>query len=201
MSIVQVVAAVNNEERAVGWVSFQPDGSVSVGLSDKTFVTPQFSKQNFVWNANNQQTLEFLVPNNSDSLQLVRNPHLTSHPPNYFHLRENGKDELWAGIADIAIMLEQDRRIPWVRFVSKQFSELKLASTPRGLAKTTIRKVELENPDASVCLAVDFLHQKGDEPPEWVSKNLQGATGGVKVDINAFATKPQISTLAWLHHC
>lgn len=201
MSIIQIVAVSNNEERSVGRVSHQPDGSVSVGLSDKTFVTPQFSNRNFVWNADNRQTLEFLVANNSDSLQLIRNPHLTFHPPNYFHLRENGKDELWAGIADVAIMLEQDGRVPWVRFVSKQFSELKLASTPRDLSKTIIRKIEIENPDVSVCLAIDFLHKKGVDPPEWVSKNLQGATGGVEIDINAFSTKPQISTLVWFHHC
>lgn len=199
MSVTKIVAEVKNEERAVGWISFQPDGSVSIGLSDKTFVTPQFNSRNFVWNVNNRQTVEYLVPSKPGSLHPVRNPHLTFHPPNCFHLRENGKQKLWEGIADVAIMLEEDGRVPWVRFVSKQFSELKIVGTPRSSLKTDIRKIELDNPESSICIAVDFLQTKGEAPPEWVSNRIRGATGGVAIDVHLFPTKPQVSTLAWLH--
>jgi hypothetical protein len=198
--IVQVVAELNGLDRAVGWVSQQPDGSVSVGLSDRTFVAPNFRARNFVWNAYNRVPLEYAVSHDPQALEPVSNPHLTFHPPIYFHLRENGRDELWAGIADVAIMLEQEGRVPWVRFVSKPFKELKAPNAPRDPARTTIRRVRVPIEDCSIGLAIDFERRPGEPPPEWVTRNLVGATAGVGIDIHTCVLAPQISTLAWFHY-
>jgi hypothetical protein len=199
--IVQVIATFNELERSVGWVSLQPDGAVSVGLSDRTFVAPSFRARDFLWNAYNRVTLEYRVAHDPVGLEPVLNPHLTFHPPIYFHLRENGKDELWAGIADVAIMLEQDGRVPWVRFVSKPFTELNPASPPRDASRTTIQKVSVPSTDCSIGLGIDFAPRPGEAPPEWVTRNLVGATAGVGIDIHTCILPPQIPTLAWLHHC
>lgn len=199
--IVQVNAAFGNSERSVGWVSFQPDGAISVGLSDRTFVAPNFRSRNFVWNAYNRVTLDYVVANDPAALEPVLNPHLTFHPPIYFHLRQNGKDELWAGIADVAIMLQQEGRVPWVRHVSKPFAELKSASAPRDPSKTDVKTINLQTSDCSIGLGLDFVRREGESPPEWVTRNLSGATGGVGIDIHVCSVPAQDSTLVWLHHC
>ncbi|MBA4064921.1 MAG: hypothetical protein C0501_14640 [Isosphaera sp.] len=146
-------------------------------------------------------TLAYHVAHEPAVLEPVLNPHLTFHPPIYFHLRENAKDELWAGIADVAIMLEQEGRVPWVRFVSKPFAELKPANPPRDPARTKIREVPIPSGDYSVGLGIDFVRRPEVPPPEWVTKNLVGATAGVGLDIHACVLPGQTSTLAWLHHC
>jgi len=197
---VQVVAAYKDSERSVGWVSLQPDGAVSVGLSDRTFVAPSFRARNFLWNVNNRVTLEYRVAHEPGAMEPVVNPHLTFHPPIYFHLRENNQVELWAGMADVAIMLEQDGIVRWVRFVSKPFTELKATGPLRDPSRTTIRKVSVPDTEHSIGLGVDFVRRPGEAPPEWVTKNLVGATAGVGIDIHTSILPPQTSTLAWLHH-
>ena len=145
--------------------------------------------------------MEYVVVHDPSTLEPVLNPHLTFHPPLYFHVRENGEDELWAGIADVAIMLEQDGRVPWVRFVSKPFTELNAVGPPRDPARTTIQRVALSSGDCSIGLGIDFARLEGVAPPEWVTRSLVGATAGVDIDIRTCILEPQVSTLAWLHHC
>ena len=110
--------------RTIGWVSLQPDSSISVGLSDRTFISPRFHARQFVWNACNRVSLQYLVLHSPEELVAVVNPHLSFHPPIYFHLRANQDEELFAGIADAAIMLAQDGHVPWVRFVSRSVDQL-----------------------------------------------------------------------------
>jgi hypothetical protein len=38
----------------VGWVSFQPDGSISFGLNDRAYISPKFKTQSMIWNAYNR---------------------------------------------------------------------------------------------------------------------------------------------------
>lgn len=198
---IQVCGTLDEVVRSVGWVSRQPDGAISVGLSDRTFVSPNFRSRDFLWNAYNRITLEYRIAHTPDALEPISNPHLTFHPPIYFHLREDRGPELWAGIADVWIMLTQERRVPWVRYVSKPFSELKIASAPRNPSITMIqKKVAVPNAECSIGLAVDFVHVDGGTPPEWVTNNFANASGGVDIDIRAEILHPQESTLVWLHH-
>jgi hypothetical protein len=43
----------------VGYVSFQADGSISFGLKDKTYVSPDLGARIGLWNAYNQVTIEY----------------------------------------------------------------------------------------------------------------------------------------------
>jgi hypothetical protein len=201
MSVVQVEAAYNGEKRSVGWISKQPDGAISVGLSDRTFVTPEFRSRNFVWNVDNRQTLEYVVPNHRDTMNPVKNPHLTFHPPIYFHLRENKKVELWAGIADVAVMLTEGGRVPWIRFVSNPFVDLRPISPPRRPEITTTERLDLDSDACSVCLGIDFVRRDSEDPPEWVSRNNSSAEFGVDIEIECHAVPAQVSTLNWYHQC
>jgi hypothetical protein len=93
--------AETTQSRAICWISLQQKGSISVGLNDRAFISPSFRNRKFLWNLYNRVTLKYMVPHTPDALEPVPNPHLTFHPPMYFHLLSNGKEELFAGIAEL----------------------------------------------------------------------------------------------------
>jgi hypothetical protein len=123
--MLAIVAATNEAEFRIAWINESANNSLSVGLADRAPVSPRFHARQFLWNAYNRVTLQYLVPGNTDDLLPVRNPHLTFHPPVYFHLRANDDEELFAGIADVRIMLEQDSVVPWIRFVARPVREMR----------------------------------------------------------------------------
>lgn len=194
--IVQATHA--QEERSISWISLQPDGAVSVGLVDRAFVSPRFHARQFVWNAYNRVAVQYLVPHSPNELRSVTNPHLTFHPPNYFHLKANEDAELFAGIADVEIMLDQDGQVPWLRFVSRPIAEVPVASTPRNAGRTSILTLPVSSPDVSVGLSVDFVRQ-GTQDSAGCTAVQFFAAGQFRLRVCCEALPPQEATLAWYH--
>jgi hypothetical protein len=192
------VVAEGIQPRSVGWISLQPDGSISVGLSDRTFVSPAFRARNFVWNLYNRVTLEYLVPHTPDTLEPVVNPHLTFHPPIYFHLRANGEEELFAGIAEPRLMLHDQETVPWLRFVSKPVSDLSAARPPRDPERTAIETVAVPSADGSIGLGIDFVRASHNEEPGFLLSRCFDC-GEHRIHVFVEALPPQVPTLAWYH--
>jgi hypothetical protein len=196
--LINVVA--DELERSIGWVSLQPDGSISVGLRDRTFVSPTFQARNFIWNFYNRVTLEYLITNSPETLRPVRNPHLTFHPPNYFHLRANDQEELFAGIAEPGLMLTQDERVPWIRFVSKPVRGIGPAQPPRNPSETTIKGFRVESSGCSIGLGIDFVRSSQSEVPGSLFSCCLDWHGH-RIHVFCEELAAQISTLAWYHQC
>ncbi len=185
-------------ERSIGWISFQPDGAISVGLTDRTFVSPKFRARKFLWNLYNRVTLEYLVAHSPEALESVNNPHLTFHPPIYFHLRANGQEELFAGIAEPRLMLEQDNRVPWIRFVSRPLHEIGTAKQPRDSEKSSVEKFSVPTTDCSIGFGVDFIRSTQVESSELLfSRCVDWKEHRVHVFCEVLPA--QISTLSWYH--
>ncbi|MBX9903357.1 MAG: hypothetical protein K2Y31_03300 [Burkholderiales bacterium] len=197
---VLLTATDGVKPRRIGWVSFQPDGSISVGLHDKTFVSPNFNAKNNVWNAYNRVAVEYLIRSDPSTLRPIRNPHLTFHPPIYFHLKANGSRALYEGIADLQIMLSQDGIVPWIRFVFKPVSELSLAGIPRRPDRVRFLSVATPDVNYSVGLGVDFVRLGLAVPPNGSVLDELIDWRGYRVRIHAALLKPQAATLAWIHH-
>jgi hypothetical protein len=51
------------------------DGSISVGVADRAFISPQFHARQFLWKIYNRVTVQFLVPDSQERLRPVTNPH------------------------------------------------------------------------------------------------------------------------------
>ncbi|MDP3716963.1 MAG: hypothetical protein Q8T13_04255 [Acidobacteriota bacterium] len=185
-------------ERSIAWISLQPDGAISVGLTDRAFVSPRFHARQFVWNAYNRVTLEYLVPHSPHELQAVTNPHLTFHPPVYFHLRANGDSELFAGIAEVEIMLAQEGHVPWIRFVSKPVSQISRSGNPRHSNRTESVKVPVESSDVSIGVAIDFVLPGAAGAAEAVAERFVDC-GQNRLHIRCELLPPQEPTLAWYH--
>jgi hypothetical protein len=169
-----------------------------VGLSDRAFISPRFHARQFVWNAYNRVVLEYLVPHSPQELQPVTNPHLTFHPPVYFHLRANDDTELFAGIAEVEIILQQDGRCPWLRFVSKPVRQLPVAGPPRNLARTSALRVSIPSVDCSVGLAVDFVPQGLDRPTDSSADEFVDC-GKYRLHVHCEILPAQEPTLSWYH--
>ena len=192
--------AETTQSRAICWISLQQKGSISVGLNDRAFISPSFRNRKFLWNLYNRVTLKYMVPHTPDALEPVPNPHLTFHPPMYFHLLSNGKEELFAGIAEPRLMLDESETVPWLRFVSKPISDLPATGVPRSPEKTTIETFVAPVSDCSIGLGIDFVRPDHGENHDclWGKHFVCG-----EHRIYAFAEllPPQLPTLIWYHQC
>ena len=196
--VLTINAATAVSEHTIGWISLQPDGDVSVGLADRAFISPLFHARQFVWNVYNRVTVEYLVPRSPERLRPVRNPHLTFHPPIYFHLRANNDEELFAGIAEVETMLAQDGRVPWVRFVSRPVREMEPASAPRDPERTTVLRVPIASTAVSVGLAVDFVRPGANAASGGLLEHFVDC-GKNRLHVMCEAREEQRPTLAWYH--
>jgi hypothetical protein len=185
-------------EHAIAWISLQPDGAISVGLSDRALVSPRFHARQFIWNAYNRVSVRYLVPHSPHELQAVSNPHLTFHPPIYFHLRANKDTELFAGIAEVEIMLAQDGHVPWVRFVSKPVHQMSVAGESRHPQRTRVLKVPIDSADVSVGVAVDFVRQDASRAAGVAAQEFLDC-GQNRLHIRCEVIAQQDATLAWYH--
>lgn len=196
--VLNVHAVEGETEYRVGWISLQPDGSVSVGLADRAFISPRFHARQFLWNAYNRVALQYLVPHSPNDLRAVTNPHLTFHPPIYFHLRANGDEELFAGIAEVEIMLAQDRHVPWLRFVSKPLADMSTAAPSRVPGRAVVMRVPVHSREASIGLSVDFVRRGFDDQAGSVAEQFVEA-GQNRLHVRCDVLPAQDPTLAWYH--
>lgn len=196
--VVLNVAAEPLEPRSVGWLSLQPDGSISVGLTDRAFVSPTFRARNFVWNLYNRVELEYVVAHTPDTLQSIQKPHITFHPPIYFHLRANGEDELFAGIAEPRLMLHDVESVPWIRFVSNPVVDLSIAKPPRDPEKTTIETFQVPSPKRSIGIGVDFVRATHPAATGFLWSRCFDCDEH-RIHVFVESRPPQLPTLAWYH--
>ncbi len=193
-----VNAVTSTSEHTIAWLSLQPNNWVSVGFSDKAFISPRFHARQFVWNAYNRVTVQYLVAHHPEELRPVTNPHLTFHPPIYFHLRANKDEELFAGIADIQIMLTQDNSVPWARFVSRPVREIPFANTPRNPERTSVLRVPVESKDVSVGMAIDFVKPGISHLTTAIAEKYLDS-GPYQLHVSCELHTAQLPTLAWYH--
>ena len=128
----------------------------------------------------------------------IENPHLTFHPPNYFHLTD-GRNEVWAGIADVPITLAQDGRLQSLRFTSRPASDLREPGPIRGDAPASFFSVFVDSFDRSVTLGIDIV-QLGARPIEPTAlRNDHLDWGAFTFHVFARHVPSQVPTLAWYH--
>lgn len=184
----------------IGWISLQPDGSISVGLNDRTLIVREFKDQNLIWNVFNRITAEYFVPSDPTASRSVAQPHLTFHPPHWFHLTGGPKKKLFEGIADIALSVRQQGTVPWVRFISKPIAELKEAKGQRASGAERSIAIPVSSLTKSVRLSLDFVEPQDvslgpeDGFAEWVDH------GPYRLRICAGELPGSRATLGWFHH-
>src|SRR5690348_10549406 len=101
----QIGCAFRGKTSNIGWLSFQPSGFISVGLNDPAFVAPRANWVAGLFNAYDRvYRAEFMVSPDGAGSDPIRNPHFTYHPPGFFHLRGNGDDAVFKGVARMDVV-------------------------------------------------------------------------------------------------
>lgn len=203
----KIITTIHGDHQVgVGWVSFQPDGSISVGLKDRAYVSPKLRERQFLWNAYNRLTIEYVVPSDPKSLLPVQNPHFTFHPDVMFHLKSNvdrkRKDEsIFEGIADVGIVLQQQGEMPWIRATSAPLDELSPSGPPRNDVSETAElatHAPIFMPRSSTRIEIDFI-KPGDVVECRDESTWEFAWQKVGLRIKVGHVAPQIATLSWFH--
>ena len=194
------------ERKGIVWLSFQPDGSISCGLRDRTYVSPRFRDRISIWNVYNRVGIERLVANDPNGLQPVHGAHITFHPPLQFHFkgrhdRSRHDEDLFQGIAEVRIMLAQQAEVPWLRVTSKDLSQLPQAGTSRPDridSEELIYTVPAPIVAASALIEIDFIREsdvfQDQHGPPWEFRWHE-----VGLRVRPRVIPPQIATLSWFH--
>jgi hypothetical protein len=184
-----------------GWISFQPDGSISFGLNDRTYISPRFKARHMIWNVYNRAKIRYEIASEPGALEPITNPHFTYHPIAFFHLksRETKRGEaLFEGLADLSIMLTQVTRVPWIRAISAPIDQLRGSGRRADAIDVEDLILEIHDERASVCMAVDFVRPT--MPEERIHRSCWSIPWQhVGLQITLSFTFPQIPTLSWFH--
>jgi len=199
--IKQLVCQTPNRRVNLGWISFQPDGSISFGLNDKTYISPKFKVIIGVWSAYNRVKVRYRVPSDPAALEAVHNPHFTYHPPAFFRLKEHNSsndDALFFAVADLEFTLRQESKMPWLRATSAPITTLGSQKLRSGATRPHELVIDIPDERLSVNMELDFLHTGG---PSFQDANSTWhiAWSGAILRTSMSFTYPRTAELSWFH--
>ena len=125
---------------------------------------------------------------------------MTFHPPLYFHLRENHREELFSGIAEPLLMLGDGatETVPWLRYVTQPVLALKESVSPRERDDTIEEHIKILDPECSIGIGVDFVKSShGNEDGRLFSRCIDWKSHRIHLFCDLLPS--QISTLKWFH--
>lgn len=186
----------------IAWLSLQPDGSISFGLQDKTYIAPAFKAQHFVWNAYNRVKLQYILPSEHDALEPVRNPHFTFHPSVWFQLTSGPqgpqKARLFEAIADVGISVQQNGHLPWLRATTGSLRYLRTGSLRKNHQQSEDLPLLVPSEMCSIAVDIDFI-QPGSGSAQVAPSIWTFDWHDVSIRLRMSMTLPQIPTLSWFH--
>lgn len=198
-SAITIGATSASKYHRIGWLSLQPDGSISVGLVDSALILRDFEAKAFVWSAFNRVTTEFLAPDDTAATKRVYNPHMTFHPPHWLHLTEQkgsaSKRKPFEAIADIELAVRQQGIVPWVRFTSKSIA--KITATAKDQKRQGIEVAA--DPSDSIRLAVDFVAQGDTSVDPALGASTWFDHGPYRVRVSVKVAPAQSASIGWIH--
>jgi hypothetical protein len=183
----------------VAWIALPPNGDVSFGLNDKTYISPRFKNRKFAWSAYNRVTAQFEVSSSPNSLEPVKNPHFTYHQPHWFNLKSDKtkahKDEqLFAGICEVPLVLPQQEEMPWLRATTAQLNQLRSAGLRWSKVPNDDLPFMVRSEDISIKIAIDFIR------PEAAFQTIDANTWRFIVGsaaIESLSQRPRLRSLRW----
>lgn len=148
----------------------------------------------------NRAKMQYRVPSDSDTLEPIKNPHFTYHPPFSFRLKEHkarNDDALFCGIADLDLTLRQQRKMPWLRAISAPLHTLHSQRGYRDAATLEEWILEVPSECLSINMDLNFLLANKryiDAPSRW-----HFAWSGVVLQASMSFTYPRAAELSWFH--
>lgn len=188
----------------IGWISFQPDGAISFGLTDKTYVSPKFKISSGLFNLYNQISIAYVQPSDPTALECVKNPHFTFHPAMLFHLTDRtGRSqteitELFRAVNDVQLTVEQYGEMPWIRSVSTKLENLSESQSRSDNILDIPWIANAPSEDLSAMIELDFVRPTDVPGTPLIGEWFQiWKTTTIRCRIKF--TYPQVPTLGWFH--
>ncbi|MBE7436753.1 MAG: hypothetical protein HS100_22770 [Anaerolineales bacterium] len=178
------------------WISLQDDGSISIGMSDRTFLVPGFTSRIEIDGAVHQNHVHF---EGKLKKKAITNPHFTFHPPMYVHLRANNEEELFAGVLGVDFIVEAEGCMPWIRFVSSPIKELKPFIKVRDDKDIEIVRLLIPSNEISLGIGVDFVSNQVSQAENMPNKDYFISWHGRTLHVFAQVFSAQKSTVQWNH--
>lgn len=158
---IRIPIECNGKRKKFAFLSFLKDSSISVGFTEK-FLASQFtttSDPDHIFFAS-----EELVTNrkiNSNRIfkeEAITNPHITFHPPNKVHIRNNHNEIIYGGIyvLDIEKEVEDRGSFQWIQAVSDPVHSLDPFNN-KPSRKIKILPLIVPSENCSVRLFIDFV--------------------------------------------
>jgi hypothetical protein len=193
-----IVCELYGRRIPIAWISLQPTGFISFGLQDRTYISPRFRAQHYVWSAFNRTKIEYYIRSDPSAFEAVTNPHFTFHPPGFFHLRANGDEPLFEGINLVDVSVHQDGSMPWLRAISAPIKQLRSSNRRSNGIQNEDLLVKIPSENSSIQVNLDFISRdtvgKFDHDSRW---SFQWHDVALQVTVSF--TYPQIATLWWFH--
>ncbi len=178
----RIVIRHKDGNRGLAYISLLNDGSISVGLLDRSIKTDCLSEQ-----SEDDPTRFDVVHRIAEPLN---NPHMTFHPAGFVHLRSPKQEPIYQG-------LTWTDNSPWIRFTSNPLHTLK--AEPRGRHGQDVRILPLdtETLDFSAHLMIDFVSRV---PAGSFDKRLYRIISWKGVSIAVYVRKvpPQSASLGFV---
>jgi hypothetical protein len=115
----QVVANCDDgTARRLAWISFQADGSISVGLNDRAFRVPQVEA---IDGPGKPVTVDHTIRHPPRGYE---SPHFTFHPPAKMHFGVEGEDKLHSWLSMVTLDVADHSVCPWITLWTRRLDEL-----------------------------------------------------------------------------
>jgi hypothetical protein len=178
---IRVVARYGGGELGVYYIKVLPDLSIVIGTELPGFQVRRIAPDG-----------DFIDGDDG----LVDQPHVTFHPPAYFHLRADRKPIIFSGLV---WTLPEPGKVasPWLNFISPPLSaEMFAGPYPAASKRKTIWPLDIPQPSGSLCMITDFVPPvlATQMPPDPTARFV--AAGEIMVRVRVAMTESQPALVA-----
>ncbi len=186
----------------VGYVSFMPNGDITVGLTDRKFYCkPILARQGVFSYYNPVITIHDLPSHRNPGDTTIVNPHFTFHAPSIFQLTSPATKKekaLYRGVTDPLLALDQLEKVPWVRAITQPIKSLPCGGIRHGSTDAEQFIVTAATEDTSILIAFDFVrHDLQIATTHDVSTEVDWH--GRRLSIGMSVLPEQDGVLSWAH--
>lgn len=158
---IRIPIEYNGKRKKFAFLSLLKDNSISVGFTER-FLASQFTTtsdpDHIFFASENLETNRKISSGTIFKEEAITNPHVTFHPPNKVHIRNNHQEIIYGGIyvTDIDLEVENQGSFQWIQVVSNPVDSLDSFNN-KPSRKIKIIPIFAPSENCSVRLFIDFV--------------------------------------------
>lgn len=160
--LTRIVIENNGILKSFCWLSVQKDNSISVGMTDKTFIVPSITVSTEIDKKVSISSIDYkkIYP-----YKAIQNPHFTFHPGCWYHLRANKQKPLFQGLLMVDMVVNDCGYLPWIRYISNPVKNLKSFQNQSHSKEVNVIKIIVPDDEVSIQIGFDFIKDIKNQSP------------------------------------